>query len=57
MPKALVEIGARPILWHVIEIYARQGFDRFGINPCGRIDLRWDISKVSGSVDECRAEQ
>src|SRR5215213_3512331 len=29
LPKALVEIGAQPILWHVIEIYARQGFDRF----------------------------
>lgn len=29
MPKALVEIGGRPILWHVIEIYARQGFTRF----------------------------
>jgi len=29
MPKALVEIGAQPILWHVIEIYARQGFGRF----------------------------
>ena len=29
VPKALVEIGARPILWHVIQIYAAQGFDRF----------------------------
>jgi glucose-1-phosphate cytidylyltransferase len=29
MPKALVEIGARPILWHVIGIYAAQGFEKF----------------------------
>jgi glucose-1-phosphate cytidylyltransferase len=29
IPKPLVEIGGRPILWHVIEIYASQGFRRF----------------------------
>jgi glucose-1-phosphate cytidylyltransferase len=29
IPKPLVEIGGRPIVWHVIRIYAEQGFRRF----------------------------
>ncbi|HEX7059028.1 MAG TPA: sugar phosphate nucleotidyltransferase [Solirubrobacterales bacterium] len=29
VPKALVEIGGRPIVGHVIDIYAAQGFERF----------------------------
>src|SRR5688500_2718151 len=29
IPKALVEIGDRPILWHVISIYGAQGFTEF----------------------------
>jgi glucose-1-phosphate cytidylyltransferase len=28
-PKPLIEIAGRPILWHVVSIYARQGFERF----------------------------
>ena len=29
IPKPLVEIGGRPIVWHVIQIYAAQGFRDF----------------------------
>jgi glucose-1-phosphate cytidylyltransferase len=29
IPKPLVEIGGRPILWHVMRIYAAQGLRRF----------------------------
>jgi glucose-1-phosphate cytidylyltransferase len=29
LPKPLVEIGGRPILWHVMQIYAAQGCRRF----------------------------
>jgi glucose-1-phosphate cytidylyltransferase len=33
-PKPMVEIGGRPILWHIMKIYASQGFDDFLI-ACG----------------------
>jgi glucose-1-phosphate cytidylyltransferase len=29
IPKPLVEIGGMPIVWHVIQLYAQQGFRRF----------------------------
>jgi glucose-1-phosphate cytidylyltransferase len=29
IPKPLVEIGAKPIVWHVIQLYAVQGFEEF----------------------------
>jgi glucose-1-phosphate cytidylyltransferase len=29
IPKPLVEIGGKPIVWHVIQLYAVQGFRRF----------------------------
>jgi glucose-1-phosphate cytidylyltransferase len=30
-PKPMVEIGGRPILWHIMKIYAAQGFSEFVI--------------------------
>jgi glucose-1-phosphate cytidylyltransferase len=43
IPKALVEIGGRPILWHVISIYIAQGFSRFLLSTGYKGDLieRW----------------
>jgi glucose-1-phosphate cytidylyltransferase len=31
IPKPLVEIGGRPILWHVMQMYLAQGFNRFAL--------------------------
>jgi len=33
-PKPMVEIGGRPILWHIMSIYAAQGFNDFVV-ACG----------------------
>jgi len=30
-PKPMIEIGGRPILWHIMKIYAQQGFQEFVI--------------------------
>jgi glucose-1-phosphate cytidylyltransferase len=30
-PKPMVEIGGRPILWHILKLYAAQGFNEFVI--------------------------
>ena len=29
LPKPLVEVGGRPIVWHVLQLYAARGFNRF----------------------------
>jgi len=44
IPKPLVEIGGRPILWHVIRIYAAHGFDRFLLLTGHRSELIDDFA-------------
>jgi glucose-1-phosphate cytidylyltransferase len=39
IPKPLVEIGGRPILWHVIQIFLAQGFRRFVLLTGYRAEL------------------
>jgi glucose-1-phosphate cytidylyltransferase len=59
VPKPLVEIGGRPILWHVMSLYAGQGFERFVLltgNGAGRVeqfaaDLPWDVTCVDTGAD------
>jgi glucose-1-phosphate cytidylyltransferase len=57
IPKALVEIGARPILWHVISIYSGQGFSRFLLltGYKGELIERWvaESSWPDGIEVEC----
>ena len=33
-PKPMIEIGGKPILWHIMKIYASQGYNDF-IICCG----------------------
>jgi glucose-1-phosphate cytidylyltransferase len=59
LPKPLVEIGGRPILWHVMSLYAGQGFDRFLLltgNGAGKVEeyaagLPWDVTCVDTGAE------
>ncbi len=59
IPKPLVEIGGRPIVWHVIQIYAAQGFRRFHLLTGYKRDLiedfvaaeRWPEGVEVGCLD------
>ena len=61
VPKPLVEIGGRPILWHVMSIYAAHGLSRF-ILLCGHgaeqveafaegAPAEWDVQCVDTGLD------
>lgn len=59
IPKPLVEIGGLPILWHVIQLYAVQGFERFllatgyrgELIECFARETPWPSGVVVESVD------
>jgi glucose-1-phosphate cytidylyltransferase len=59
VPKPLVEIGGRPILWHVMSLYAAQGFERFLLltgNGAGSVErfaatLPWDVECVGTGAE------
>jgi glucose-1-phosphate cytidylyltransferase len=51
IPKPLVEIGGWPILWHVIQIYASQGFRRFILCLGYRAELIEDFAVATGWPD------
>src|SRR5437763_5012936 len=54
VPKPLVEIGGRPILWHVMSLYAQQGFTSFILllghggdqieEFASELDPRWEVT-------------
>jgi glucose-1-phosphate cytidylyltransferase len=45
IPKPLVEIGGRPIVWHVIQIYLAQGFRRFLLLTGYKADLMEEFTR------------
>ena len=45
-PKPMVEIGGRPILWHIMKHYSLYGYSEFVIPPAGK--NAW--SRVSSSI-------
>src|SRR5919204_6115678 len=59
VPKPLVEIGGRPVLWHVMSLYAAQGFERFLLltgNGAGQVErfaetLDWDVRCIETGAD------
>ena len=56
IPKALVEIGGRPILWHVISIYSSQGFSRFLLLTSDKGELIADWVRQSSWPDGPRID-
>jgi glucose-1-phosphate cytidylyltransferase len=53
-PKPMVEIGGKPLIWHLMNIFGSQGFDEFVLALGYRSDVikRWllDLNDLSGDI-------
>jgi glucose-1-phosphate cytidylyltransferase len=53
-PKPMVEIGGRPILWHIMKHYGQYGFDDFviALGYKGELIKRWmlDLAALQGDI-------
>jgi glucose-1-phosphate cytidylyltransferase len=56
VPKPLVEIGGLPIVWHVIQLYAVQGFARFLLATGHQADLVAEFVDTHRWPDGVRVE-
>jgi glucose-1-phosphate cytidylyltransferase len=52
-PKPMVEIGGRPILWHIMKLYAARGFDEFliALGYKGNVIKRYFLDEVQLTGD------
>src|SRR5689334_7172063 len=53
-PKPLVDVGGKPILWHVMALYALQGFTDFVLLTGWQSDR---VAAAAASFEEVRAGQ
>ena len=49
-PKPMVEIGGKPILWHIMKIYSAHGVNDFIISIFCLIDILQKFFRASGFI-------
>jgi len=52
LPKPLVPVGSKPILWHVLSLYRRQGYSRFVLCTGFKADLVAEFAAESAALLE-----
>ena len=50
IPKPMVEIGGKPILWHIMKIYSHYGFNEFIILELQHIELLICFAQTAVSI-------